>query len=1008
MAITPGDLKRISDLWDVLAELPAGEREQWLCAVGADDAPHVPALRDMLRGRDGPADGLSLGVPSFAGDLQPSPAGIHQPGDQVGPFRLLRFLGRGGMAEVWLARRDDGPMVREVALKLPLTLAKHRMLRQRFDRECAILSALSHPHIARLYDAGVSTDGQPFMALEYVKGEPVPAYCDARVLPVSARVGLMLQLLGAVHHAHTQLVIHRDIKPANIMVTGDGTVRLLDFGIAKLLSEDELATGQAATALTHMGGSALTLDYASPEQVLQQPVGTASDVYSLGVVLFELLCGARPYALRRNDRRALEAAILAEERPSPSSCVASAAAAARGVSARSLQRLLRGDLDTIVAKALRVHAADRYASVAAFSDDLQRWLRHEPILARPVSASYRTWRFTQRHWVALTAAVAVASALIAGTAVSMQQAQRALVQERLARQEATRAQMVSKFMEDVFSANGRGGKDVKAARQRTARELLDRGVDRLAADQVVTAEVRIDLLATFGTIYREMGLLGRCVALGRQRAELARVAFGEGSLPYADALIDVAWGLSVMGLAPEAVAAAQPARAALKLIPGTSEALATAWVRYAGVVADAGARGNLALGLTAIAEGQVWMARSQNLAAKSFFQMNLGILRLQERRLRDGLDELRRAMALHDGLGPDQRAKSFGIESWLGAAELYNGNVDAARFYIESAIKSVEGTEVAAEEQWVYQGLWRWFEVTGNLEDAFRTADKAVSKLNQLPASDFTPGMAGPFLTHSQAAWRSGRISQALASLDRAEAIWAQGGKSVPAPKPGNSQALRYVEPTFWVGAFLAAGRMDEATDMLEMQRRTLAEHGQVFSFRTLDYHLSSIELGLKTQDRQRARDSLDEILKQQLNPESARFYDLWRLEVLQARTWALEGQMQQAEAKLRDFLKTIEARNDAHHWSDHVARARFALGEVLMATGRANEARPELRLAAAVFRKTQVAELSLDLARSLEALARADAAAKDVDSSRIHQAQAKAIWARHPSLSPSIRVAVK
>ncbi len=1008
MAITPGDLKRISDLWDVLADLPAGERESWLCAVGADDAAHVPALRDMLRRRDGTTDGLSLGAPAMADDSQPGPAGSHQPDDQVGPFRLLRFLGRGGMGEVWLARRKDGPMDREVALKLPLTLAKHRMLRQRFDRECAILSALNHPHIARLYDAGVSADGQPFMALEYVKGEPMPAYCDARVLPVSARVGLMLQLLGAVHHAHTQLVIHRDIKPANIMVTGDGTVRLLDFGIAKLLSEDELATGQAATALTHMGGSALTLDYASPEQVLQQPVGTASDVYSLGVVLFELLCGARPYALRRNDRRALEAAILADERPSPSSCVTAATAAARGVSARSLQRLLRGDLDTIVAKALRAQAVDRYASVAAFSGDLQRWLRHEPIMARPVSASYRTWRFTQRHWVPLTAAAAVASALIAGTVVSMYQAQRALVQERLARQEATRAQMVSKFMEDVFSANGRGGTDVKAARQRTARELLDRGVERLAGDQTISPEVRIDLLATFGTIYREMGLLDRSVALGRQRAEHARNAFGEGSLPYAEALIDVAWGLSVMGLAPEAVAAAQPARAALKSIPGTSEALATAWVRYAGVVADAGARGNLALGLAAITEGQVWMSRSQNLAAKSFFLMNLGILRLQGGQLREGLEELRQAMALHDAMGPDQRAKSFAIESWLGAAELYNGNIDAARSRIESAIKSVEGTEVAAEEQWVYQGLWRWFDATGNLEDAFRTADKAILKLNKLREADLTPEMATPFKFHARAAWRSGRIELALASLDRAEAVWAESTKTLPDPKPGDGQPLRFGQPTFWVGAYLAAGRLAEAAKMLEVQRRNLADEGQVFSFRTLDYYLSSIELGLAMQDRQRARSSLDEILKQQLNPESARFYELWRLEVLQARTLALEGQTQQAEAKLRDFLKTIEARNDAHHWTDHVARARFALGELLMATGRANEARPELRLAAEVFRKSQVAELSLDLARSLEALARADAAVNEVDSSQLHEAQAKAIWARHPSLSPGLRVSAK
>ena len=578
----------------------------------------------------------------------------------------------------------------------------------------------------------------------------------------------------------------------------------------------------------------------------------------------------------------------------------------------------------------------------------------------------------------------------------------------LFRSEATRAQVVSKFMEDVYSANGRGGRDVKAARQRTATELLDRGVERLSGDKSISPEVRIDLLATFGTIYREMGLLDRSVALGRQRAEHARNAFGDGSLPYADALVDVAWGLSVMGLAEEAVAAAQPARAALKTMPGTSEALATAWVRYAGVVADAGARGNIALGLAAIAEGQVWVASSQNLAAKSFFHMNLGILRLQGGRLREGLDELRRAMALHDELGPDQRAKSFAIESWLGAAELYNGNIDAARSRIESAIKSVEGTEVAAEEQWVHQGLWRWFDATGNLEDAFRIADKAVSKLNQIPVSDLTPEMSIPFLIHSQAAWRSGRIELALASLTRAETIWYEARKSNPAAEAGNVQLLRNRAPSYWVGAYRAAGMLDKFAEMLEVQRRGLGDRGQGFSLWTLDYHLSSIEFGLATQDRLRARASLDEILRQRLTPDSVEFYKLWRIEVLQARTLALEGQLQQAEVRLRSFLQTIGARNDAHHWTDHVARARFALGEVLMATGRANEARLELRLAAETFRKSQVAELSLDLARSLEALARAEAAANDVDSSRIHAAQAKAKWARHPSLSPSLRVAAR
>ena len=328
-----------------------------------------------------------------------------------------------------------------------------------------------------------------------------------------------------------------------------------------------------------------------------------------------------------------------------------------------------------------------------------------------------------------------------------------------------------------------------------------------------------------------------------------------------------------------------------------------------------------------------------------------------------------------------------------------NGNIDEARSQIESAIKSVEGTEVAVEEQWVYQGLWRWFDVTGNLEDAFRTAEQAILKLNKVPAADLTPEMATPFQIHARAAWRSGRIEVALASLERAEAIWAHATRSLPEPKPGNGQPLRFGRPAVWVGAFLAAGRLAEAAEMLEVQKHNLADEGQVFSFRTLDYHMSSIELGLLMHDRQRSRASLDEILGQRLTKDSVEFYKLWRIEVLQARTLVLEGQMQQAETMLRDFLRTIDARNDAHHWSDHVARAHFALGEMLMETGRASEARHKFGAAASIFRQHQAPELSLDLARSLEALAYADSAVKDVASSRTHARQADAIWARHPSL---------
>jgi eukaryotic-like serine/threonine-protein kinase len=471
-----------------------------------------------------PAAGFAAGLLADADDGGAAAA----PPSRVGPYRILGEVGRGGMGAVYLAERDDDQYRMRVALKLvPLGLDSDHAQR-RFLEERQILASLQHPGIARLLDGGVMDDGRPFFAMEYIEGRPIDEYCTTHDLSVEARLRLFGAVCNAVQYAHRNLVVHRDLKPSNILVTGNGTPKLLDFGIAKLM---EPGGAVASAPLTRTGLRLITPEYASPEQVRGDAVSTVSDVYSLGVLLYLLLSRRPPYTA--SDRRPHEfARAILETEPERPSVVAP----------QELRRSLRGDLDTIVLRALQKEPERRYPSVRALALDIERHLAGQPVQARPDTAWYRTGKFVRRHRAGVTAAAVLLLSLVGGLAGTGWQARQAQLQ-------AERAGVVRDFLISLFEAS-----DPAESRgdEITARDLLDRGAARAGIDLARRPELHAEMLGVLGGIYRDLGSYPRAEPLLAEAVELRLATHGPRHRETATAQYELAQLLLLMGRRDEA------------------------------------------------------------------------------------------------------------------------------------------------------------------------------------------------------------------------------------------------------------------------------------------------------------------------------------------------------------------------------------------------------------------------------------------------------------------------
>ena len=403
MPLTPEQIQRLDRLLDGALDLGPDEQRAWLGSLGPENADLVGVLHEGLFGA-APLDLTPLDVTATQ-ILQRETGELHRAGERIGPYVLVRMLGQGGLAQVWLANRDEGVLRRDVALKVPNLRMRRPELASRFTRECEILQKLEHEHIARLYDAGVDQSGIPWLVMEYIAGEKFTDWCDNRCAPLNQRIGLFLQVLDAVQFAHDKGVLHLDIKASNVMVSERGVVRLLDFGVARMFGPDS-PPESAAFAL------ALTPQYASPEQVLGRDVGPASDIFSLGALLFELLAGRLPPAVT-----AAAAPVL------PSACLTTESATRRGASLQRIRSEMEGELDAIVGKAIAHDPAARYASAADFRDDLLRFLEGRSVAALPRSAFARGARRLRRRPLAVSAAALVLAILTFGSVTLVRQAQ---------------------------------------------------------------------------------------------------------------------------------------------------------------------------------------------------------------------------------------------------------------------------------------------------------------------------------------------------------------------------------------------------------------------------------------------------------------------------------------------------------------------------------------------------------------------------------------------------------
>jgi serine/threonine-protein kinase len=878
--VNPERWARLKELFQAAVELPAAERAKAVAAARAEDPRLGAELEALLAHDPEPTVGLPrASLPHGA----PEPPAIP---DRIDRYRIVREIGHGGMGRVFLAERADGAFQQRLAIKLlHAGVWAGEDVRRRFLAERQILARLTHPAIARLIDGGTAATGEPYLAMEYVEGKPIDDYCRDARLDVDAMLRLVLRVCAAVESAHRSLVVHRDLKPSNILVTAAGEPKLLDFGIAKLL--DPELEGEAGVH-TRFGHAPLTPRYAAPEQVRGEPVTVATDVYSLGVVIYELLTGESPYRLTARDPLAYARAVV-EQEPAPPSTVATrsgvprAGHGAAATAPRPLGHRLSADLDAIVLKALRKEPELRYGSVAELAADVERYLDGLPVEARRGSRLYRFGKLLRRRAVPLAGAAAFV-ALIAGFAVDRQ------LQLRETAAERDRAQKVTAFLVDLFEQS-----DPSEARGNTVtvREALDRGAARIDRELAGQPATRATLLETVGRVYHNLGLYSKSAPLLERAAALRRQGGDPGEL-----------ATTLFYLARSRVVAGELAAA------GKSYEEAVALARRAG---DRHLEGQALNELARLRLDEGTYEPAEKLFVASYDL---------QRKLPDAapldLADNRSALAItrqNRGDPTGARAVIAEADGWLRKA----GNPDPDP--IRTAM--IEGELALAE---------RGF---GEVAAGTARLDRAIARLRAVLPGDHGE-LANLYNTRAILRADAGDLGGAVAGFEAAQQMWRRiAGDEHPrtALATANLGVMYLRRGDWWKAAELIGSS-------LATNRKVLPPDHPATAIDLENLADAKLELGETGEAAKLLAESAG-ILSRAVKPPSP---DLARLHGRQARHLERRGELARAEelarSSLAEYEKTVAADSPA------IAASRVILGRVLLARGKTAEARTLLEQA--------------------------------------------------------------
>jgi eukaryotic-like serine/threonine-protein kinase len=776
-----------SRLLDRALEVPEEERPQWLQHITPADVAILPWLQHVLLHPDGRLPDDFLDAPQIT---LPAADSEFTAGQQVGPWMLVEELGRGGMGSVWRARRIDGELTREAALKLPHSHLLAGSLRERFARERDILAGLEHPHIATLYDARVADSGQPWLALELVQGANILDWCRDQDLGLEARLTLFGQVLKAVQYAHSRLVIHRDLKPSNVWVNDSGQVKLLDFGVAKLLSDND--TGSHTLTLAH--GRIATPDYAAPEQLAGSVVTTATDVYSLGVMLYELLCGQRPFA-HRGHAGLGQVSANAGDAPLASSRAGTA----------SLRNALRGDLDAILAKTLSAVPEQRYGTVDALAADLARAGRHEPIEARHIGTLQLLGKLLRRHRLGASFAAVLLIVLTAGISGVLWQA-------REAKQQARRAEAVKEFLIGVFEASDPRIASDTPRGQITARQLLDLSVPRIEARFADDPEVQIELLRTAADIYRELGEIAAADTLQERQLALVRRHYGPLHPNVLDHAVNVAQVACGAGDTARCVSAQREADALLRQADDTDPERRGLWWISEGLRlrSDSGQANATQAALSAQDAFEHATALFAREAPRSRGHVTALLELASALQIRQEMSRSivvhRQAIALAQSLDHPNDVELQTLWGNLGLVYQQIGRfTEAGDAYRHAAAYAERTTGADFHTAWAIRGnAARTLHLAGERDASHREYDRI---LPLLPTGETTDGdVAMLRMNYGERLTSEGRAMQALALLEAAERTFHN-----QAPYEFQLRLTR----RFLGEAYLRAGRKTEARAML-------------------------------------------------------------------------------------------------------------------------------------------------------------------------------------------------